>query len=301
MSYGTTNYAMLAIPVPDIIEALPRGISFQLQKDGVFVMLDKKFARLCKTNLPETFKHSKYASTKQIAADGFLEARGVSLTGPTCAFTGVIASAAGICDPTFFKEEFGLPINLKEGTSDETIIFPGTIVKFIINGSAINGTFMRIRFGTVLCSLVMALGSQKKLSVASSYDDGFSMKIACLKTALMRLYEGHKTKAEIQGYDVAYGYEYWMNFLIAAFMESRKFTDTYRIEVLSTYYGDPIDCGGMEKGVPYLSIGGLQAYDENGWDDPRKSEPDMVKKVKILLLGGKSKKNFAKFTPQFGG
>ena len=60
MSYETTNYAVLAIPVPDIIEALPRGISFQLQKDGVFVMLDKKFARLCKTNLPGIFRHSKY-------------------------------------------------------------------------------------------------------------------------------------------------------------------------------------------------------------------------------------------------
>ena len=301
MSYETTNYAVLAIPVSDIIEALPRGISFQLQKDGVFVMLDKKFARLCKTNLPGIFKHSKHASTKQIAADGFLEARGVSFTGPTCAFTGVIASAAGISDPTYFKEEFHLPINLKEGASDETIIYPGTIVEFIINGSAVKNAFIRIRFGAVLYSLVMALRSQKKLSVISSCDDGFSMKIACLKTALIRLYEGHKRKAEIQGYEVAYGYEYWMHFLIAAFLESRKFTDTHRIEVLSTYYGDPIDCGGMEKGEPYLSIGGLQAYDENGWDDPRKSKPDLVKEIKKLLLGGKTKKNFAKYTPEFGG
>ena len=67
----------------------------------------------------------------------------------------------------------------------------------------------------------------------------------------------------------------------------------------SSRYGDVQDDGGMELDIPYLVVGDLQKYDKNGWMDPRKDNPHMVKDLQSLLFGKKSKQKFEVFEPSF--
>lgn len=298
-----SNYVMLAMSVPDIVEALPEGISVPLNPDGMLIMLDDKFASLCKSNMPDIYGATEYASANKIAEDGFLDAGGLSHLGPSCAFTSVIASAAGIKDPVFYKDgygECGLPMNLKCGTREDIIMYPCQTVKFLMNGTPVKDTFMRASHDTVLRSLAQGLGAQNKLSIVSTYDDGFSMNIGCLKTALANLCDGYKkrVKNSWESFDSS-GFEYWIKRIIDWYLESIGFSTTHGLFIFSTYFGTLSNCGGMVKGVPYLSIGDLAEWDEESWNDPRESDPDNVKEFETILLGNKPKIKFERFTPSF--
>jgi hypothetical protein len=56
----------------------------------------------------------------------------------------------------------------------------------------------------------------------------------------------------------------------------------------------------MLSNIPYVSIGGLESYDEDGWTNPRDGDSDYVRDLERAIVQD-SGKEFAVFTPQFGG
>ena len=288
------SYTMLAISVPDIVEALPQGLSLPIKTSGLFAMLDEKFTTLCKTNMPDIFRESKYTSANNIAEDWFLDARDWIKLGPSSAFTSVITSAAGIEDPVFYNDG-QLLFNLSQSTDSKIVIFPCQTLKFLMKGEAIKHAFMKIPERTALYSLAKGLGAQNKLTIVEAKP----LKVECLKTALETLCDEYNKRVKYSC-GLASGLDYWILLLISSYLEKQKFSDTNLLNVYSTYYGDIINCGGMVKGIPYLSIGDLAARDDESWDDPRESGPDLVKEIQAILLGQESNKyKFERFNPDF--
>ena len=297
MSYSIENYAMRAVSIPDFIDSLKSGISVPINKSGIYVILDDKFRKLCELHMPQSFRESECGSAELIEENGFRETTSFSFKGPSCAFTAVIASACGLSDSSFYSSPDGyiarLPVNMK----GDMQIFPSNMIAISLNGKQIKGALVYCPEHSVLHCLVCFLSSQNLLSVVSRDDTKFSL-IPCLKTSLKLLLKSHHYSLGKDN-NTIYAYEYWMRFLIDAFLESRECYQT--IEVLSSNFGSVIDYGGMRENVPYISIGSISSYDENGWDDPADSEPEVVSKIRTALFGKKSKIEFEKFTPQFGG
>ena len=120
------------------------------------------------------------------------------------------------------------------------------------------------------------------------------LKVSCLKTSLENLFRAHQNSGV--GH---YALEDWMAFLVMAFLQSNNCY--IRIGAVSTYHGDVLDYGGMKEHIPYISIGDLEEYNEDGWYDPKEKMRWVVKEFKSILIGKKSKIVFDTFTPQFGG
>jgi hypothetical protein len=297
MSYDITNYAMRAVSMPDFLNALKAGVSVPIIKYGIYVMLDDKFKKLCELHMPKIFRESEYGTAKLIADNGFLETTSFDYPGPLCAFAAVIASACGLSDSTFYSPDnytWNLPMTLK----DDVLIFPSKMMTILLNGKQIKDTLVYIPGHSALQCFACFLSAKNILSVVSSNDENFSLSVPCLKTSLELLCKGHHN-ALGQDNSVIHSHMYWMWFLIDAFLKSKECYQS--IEVLSSIYGDVHDYGGMKKDVPYLCIDGISSYDENGWDDPADSKPEVVDEIKTALFGKKSKIAFEKFTPKFGG
>ena len=298
MSYSIENYAMRAVSIPDFIDTLKSDVSVPINKSGIYVILDDKFRKLCELHMPQSFRESEYGSAELIADNGFLETTSFSFKGPLCAFTAVIASACGLSDSTFYSSPDNYIANLPMTMKGDMRIFPSKMIAISLNGEKIKETLVYFPSNSVLHCLVCFLSAKNLLSVVSSTDAKFSLIVPCLKTSLKLLLKGHHNSLKKDNHAI-YAHEYWMWFLIDAFLESK---DCYQTtEVLSSNFGSVIDCGGMKENVPYISIGSISSYDENGWDDPADSTPEVVSKIRTALFGKKSKIAFEKFTPQFGG
>lgn len=297
MSYDITNYAMRAVSIPDFLNALKPGVSVPINKYGIYVMLDDKFKKLCELHMPKSFRESEYGTAKLIADNGFYETTSFNYTGPVCAFTAVIASACGLSDSMFYSPDnytWNLPMTMK----GDMRIFPSKMMPILLNGKQIKDTLVYIPGNSVLQCLVCFLSAKNILTVVSSDDENLSLIVPCLKTSLELLCKGHHNSLGTDN-SAIYAHEYWMWFLIDAFLESKECYQ--RIEVLSSNHGAVHDYGGMKKDVPYICIDGISSYDENGWDDPADSKPEVVDEIRTALFGKKSKIAFEKFTPQFGG
>ena len=282
-----SNYATLAISVPDFLEELKPGITFPLSYQGTYLKLDDKFSGFYKIYRPESLPSmGEVADFSEIAESGFLEKS--NSRGPdrvSASFSAAIIRAAGITDPVFFQDFSFFPNLMKD-----LVFFPCKSVPFVCNGSPVKETFCCLPSG-VLASLAQGLGALNKLTILEADYDSFPLSVACLRSGVEGLLRGH---SQTESGD---SYEYWIQVLVNQYLQSR---DCWRdVEVISSRWSDDwADLGGLKKDVPYISLGGLQEYNEDGWSDPRETNPDMVDEVSTILLGKKSKKKFGKFTPE---
>ena len=295
MSYDVTNYAMRAVSVPDILNAIKPGVSFPIMDAGIYVIIDEKFSKLCELHMPKCIREPEEGFVKHISDNkSYITSEYITELAAPLAFSAVIASACGICDPAFYstdKRDLNLPMSLK----GEMKIYPCMMIGFTLNEVALNDTVVFVPERTVLKCMASFLGKKNMLTVVPcDYHTNKPLKVSCLKTSLENLFRAHQNS----GVD-HYALEDWMAFLVMGFLQSNNCY--IHIGAVSTYHGDVLDYGGMKEHIPYISIGDLEEYNEDGWYDPKEKMRWVVKEFKSILIGKKSKIVFDTFTPQFGG
>jgi len=303
MSYDISNYAMLAISLPEFLETLDSGISIEFDSSREFLILDQKFDDLINTNLPESFKDSTYLTSKEIAESGYSEYRGrrggsYSYKGPRAVCAATMLASAGIKESVFFDDELGLISKL----ADETYVLPKVLMKHMVSKENIScESLLGMESRSPISQIALGLSKIDKINIISGLIEGvYTFTIPCIKTALQDLLKAHQELEATNNFDPRYyGLEYWMEMLV----------DSYKTEldidadlgVVSTHYSDVHNYGGMEANIPYIAYGGhLDYYDEDGWNNPRDDDPEAFEEAARAILGD-SGKEFRVYTPQFGG
>lgn len=291
MSYEVSNAAFLGIPVRDVAEAIIPATEVSLWDDGVYVLADDKFAELSKS--AATFANDwSCPSMEVMTKSGFVESGGsADLTGPRAFVARLLLTAAGIVSTEFYGQWSGLP-----GDLVFTIrIFPTALKGVSVKGKPTSHTLIYLENG-VLAHLAKGLAKQQRLNTFTTEQ----VKVECLKMVLNELLDMRKSANQETERNVAQGIEGWMSVFIGKYLESRECPWNV-VQIGSTACGDVIEDGGMEENTPYVIYGGMQWYDEEGWDDPREDDLEGVELVRDVLLGEDNTTDWGKFTPQFGG
>jgi hypothetical protein len=302
MSYDITNYAMLAISLPEFLETIDQGIELEFDTDREFLLLDETFDDLIKANIPDSFKDSKYLTSKDIAESGYEEYRGhrgggYSHKGPRAVCAATIVAAAGIKDPVFFDDNLWLISTF----ANDTYVLPKVLMKHLVSKEKMKcESLFGMKNGAPIAKIAIGLSKIKKINfVSGEKDEKYTFTIPCIKAALEDLLKAHQELEATNYYDHRYyGLEYWIEILVDTYI--RKFDIDANLGVVSTHYGVVHDHGGMEGDVPYVVYGDLESYDEDGWNNPREEDPEAFDDTAFAILGD-SGKEFRVFTPQFGG
>jgi hypothetical protein len=301
MSYDISNYAMMAISLPEYIDTLKEGVSVEFDSDREFVLLDQKFQELIDKNLPELFKDTEFVKISNIA-EGYSEWRGrsggsYSYRGPRAVCAATIMAAAGIKDPVFFEHGLDLVSNI----GNDSYIIPKTLVKHLHKTAASDcETLLGLDSSSPICKLGLALAKLDKINIIHGCNDGkYTFKIPCIKSAIQDLFDLYKGLNTSDYFDNRYyGIEYWIQALIDTLLVQSDIDAS--LSITSTHYGAAHDLGGMEDNTPYVVYGEMESYDENGWENPRDDDPESFDEVTQVILGN-SGKEFRLYTPQFGG
>jgi hypothetical protein len=315
MSYDITNYAMLAISLPDFIETLNKDIKIPLETNADYVVLDKKFDVLLKES-PEAIRNSEFDTAAKIADLGFTETNGHSYKGPKIALISALPSGAGLSNPIFFDSE---SCNLVSHMAWKPKIFPRVLLKHLSSEKKLDCESLVLlggdRLNDVLAMISTCLYKLGKINLVDGKvkdENGFDLEdedgntiytftIPCFKTAIEDLFSLYKdTVKEKTGSHLGKldAIHYWMQYIINLYVGTLGFDE--EMEVESTNFGVVHDFGGMEEDIPYISIRGLQSYDEDGWTNPRDEDSDFVRDLENAIVQD-SGKEFSVFTPQFGG
>jgi len=311
MSYDINNYAMLAISLPDFLETLKKDISVPLETYRDFVLIDKKIDGLL-IDLPESFKDSEFATSSKIADEGFTECTDnwrFDGKGPKGTFIASLLAATGISEPIFFDSEkcnlvsFQLTHNIE--------ILPKILIKHLSSENKLKcetlASLKKDRLNDVLSAVANCLYNLGKINLVKGSvedengNDKFTFTIPCIKSAIEDLYFLYKEelKQNSDSYNSKIdSIHFWMQYVINMYVGSLGYDE--ELEVVSTNKGFVHNSGGMLSNIPYISIGGLESYDEDGWSNPRDGDSDYVRDLERAIVQD-SGKEFAVFTPQFGG
>lgn len=315
MSYDIRNYAMLAMSLPDFIGTLKKDIKVPIETDADFVALDKKFDDLLKES-KNVLGDSEFVTTSKIADAGFSESSSHSNEGPKKALITSLLMGAGINNPIFFDWE---NCNLVSKLAWNIKIFPRVLIKHLhsekkveceslvlLGGDSLND------FLAIISTCLYKIGKINLVTGKPKDEYGYDLKdengdriytftIPCFKTAIEDLFSLYKeTLKEKTGSHLAKldAIHDWMQFIIKLYVGTLGFDE--ELEVISTNYGSVHDFGGMEEDIPYVSIRGLQQYDEDGWTNPREDDAEFVSDLENAIVQD-SGREFAVYTPQFGG
>jgi len=302
MSYDITNYAMLAISLPEFLETIDVGITLEFDSDREFLLLDEKFNNLIELTIPESFNNSEYLTSSKIVESGYSEYRGnrggsYSYKGPRAICAASMLAAAGIKDPVFFDDELALVSKLAE----EIYVMPKILMKHLISEKNIScESLLGMKRRTPLSQIALGLSEIEKVNLVHGENQGnYTFTIPCIKTALQDILKVHQELETTNNFDSRfYGLEYWIEVLVDIYI--RKLDIDADLGVVSTHYSDVHDYGGMEANIPYIVYGDLESYDEDGWNNPRDEDPEAFDETAKAILGD-SGKEFRLFTPQFGG
>ena len=301
MSYTINNYCFLGIPVSEIVNNLNPSIAICTGNSGIYVVIDKRFVALA-DGVENFSRNWKCSSVDRMVSEGFFDFPERSKEGANALFCRALLMTAGITDSKFYEGWN----NLLNSLVSDIIIIPFDVIPIEINGKICESGLVHVE-NSFLINLVTCFAENSRLTIVNPSQDCNKqnpVKVSCLKTALHNLLKIHSDlKEESINEDASmrkiYSIEAWMHYLLDMYLESK---DCYcDIRVASTYYGNVHRLGGMEPKVPYVVFGLMQSYDEDGWNNPRKSDPETLMQARDCLLGETSSGDWVKFTPQFGG
>jgi len=298
MSYDINNYAFLGVPLATFIENLPEEAMVYLEPDETLVLLDEKFESAL-GKLPEKIREWECCNLEKLISEGPKEIMSRSYTGPTTCINLALMAAAGVSPEVITKfHEFG-----EEGKVDlmpcDIDVLPSAFCRVVhkregelrgaVKVEGLLGDLAKVCLNCIETSetdddyndvpLLSFNLSEALKNLMDHLEDGCDMWVEQLCAKLIRLYlKPHEEYVDEE--------DQW----------------TWDIGVTSTRYGDVHNSGGMETGELYIAVEGeMQSYDEEGWDDPRKSYPVTLAKMKEMLFGPDSTIEFEKYTPKFGG
>tara|TARA_R110000850_G_scaffold259405_1_gene386275 strand:- start:1331 stop:2269 length:939 start_codon:yes stop_codon:yes gene_type:complete len=312
MSYDIRNFAFLGYPVKDFLEKISET-DVPIIEDLNYLVLDEKFEQAM-AGLPQDMQSVGGFSIESIVKKGPSEIGGFPKeNGPVSIVVATILSAAGVSDELLGNNE--IRSELINALFSDVFVLPTDIIDYKYKGEGLPGNgAVQIGDNAVIRALLKGLASSERITLLEGVtqdDDYNDVQNLCI----------HNFRASMErllGREPSSRHDTLPEDLMATFLNQfikplEVFVEelgewTWDVGVVSTRYGDVHSPGGMESGELYLVIsdqgscdlGGF-AYDEDGWDDPRESSPEMVEKMKEMLFGEDSDIEFQVYRPQFGG
>jgi len=319
MSMEIEGREILAVSLSEFLDDLKEGVEVEIpiSREGIYIVMDRKFDTLCEKKMPERFKNSEYSTGALIAKAGYFAdntTSGIFDHDQFSVFRAVIAMASGIDDPVFFDDKNKLLRRLAGKTlalggaeygidpiKENLIILPHKIVNFFFDGCPLKDGLAMLLYDDVLQSLVKGLAEKNLLTVIPGITDDYCerpVRVGCLKSAINSLlertgteeYNNRAEKQTWQTYTSMTGDPfYWIESLIKAYIfgQISELCDIKMFAVSDYAYS----AGDMDRNQPYISLGG----DGAGYDLTSKKDRDYVNKIKEALFGRKSKKKFSIF------
>lgn len=308
MSYDITNYAFLGYPVKDFLEKISET-DVPILEDKIYLVLDDKFEKAMEC-LPEDLRTRNDSNIDFIVKIGPSEIHNPpKQDGPTSKIVTAILSASGISNELLGDVDFRS--ELVESLHRELFVLPTDLIEYRYAGDELPGYgAVEIGENPLMQTLVKGLANLGRLTVL----EGVTQDEDWNEVPNLSI---HNFKSTLEGLVEKRASEDLVSVLLNQFIKPREtFVEeldewTWDVGVVSTRYGDVHSLGGMESRELYLTIsdfapqvlgdfGGF-AYDEDGWEDPRETNPEMVEKMKEILFGEGSDVEFQVYTPQFGG
>lgn len=304
MSYDINTNKFLGIKVVDSVKTYPYDNECAINdlEDGstnIFVKLDEKYSKILDANKP-LLADSRFSQLDQMTAQSFMEINGRSCNGPTGTFIRSILLAAGIKEDNFYKT------NLISDILVDVEFLPHKFTPLVFMSKDFdedqNCAVVEVN-NKILAELIRGLVHAGELNVQDPKKTQGCYVIPCMRKALENLLEMYestvnaKESSSYEGRDKIYALEKWMRRLISKY--GLYLGIDINFEVLSSFYGDLIRDGGMERNIPYIVFDDIYYIED--WEDPRVACPEKLAEAKKFILEEGSPIEWELFSPQFGG